>query len=205
MTASSAPSRKSRPSADRSAIAERVATEVATRSLRRSHGMGWDRSDEKTPPRDAYARSPERGVRMTPDQTKRAKAVIDRLVEAEPRPANHGPGWIIAVERRIKTERWPDVCALVAEHPDLAVDELVAIASPSPASPPEGGVIHPEPPNPSSAITEWTGPDHDPADGPVVDQPADVRARLDAARAALHATRKPDMGPPPVPTRGGHR
>lgn len=73
------------------------------------------------------------------------------------------------------------------------------------------GLRPPDPPpnqQPSStaALTEWTGPEHEPADGPLVDDPTEVHTRLEHARAALAAARKPPMGPPPIPTRGAvHR
>lgn len=133
---------------------------------------------------------------MTPDQHRTAKAVLALLVANEPRPANHGPGWIVTVERRIRAERWPDVCALVAEHPDADPHELADMASPAVASAPAGGNFQTAEP---VTLTEWDGPEHDPDAGPVIDDP---RPKLAAARRALAAVRKPEMGPPPVATRG---
>jgi hypothetical protein len=134
---------------------------------------------------------------MTPDQHRTAKAVLKLLVEAEPRPAHHGPGWTVTVERRIRNERWPDVCALVAEHPELDPQTLADMASPTVASAPAGGNFQTDPTPPP--LEPWTGPDDDPTAGPYV---ADPTEKLAAAHQALAAARKPPMGDPPISLRG---
>lgn len=135
---------------------------------------------------------------LAPDRIRLAKAVIAALVDAEPRPANHGPGWLVTVERRIRTERWPDVCALVAEHPDLDAEAIAAQLVPAAvASPPAGGNFQTQPT--PSPLEQWTGPEYRPEDGDLVTDPAE---KLAAAHQALTAARKPPMGPPPIPTRG---
>ena len=60
-------------------------------------------------------------------------------------------------------------------------------------------------PNPSGALTEWTGPELDPSAGPVIDDPTEARSRLERARQLLADTRKPPMGDPPISTRGAIR
>lgn len=135
-------------------------------------------------------------------QTRLAKAVVARLVEAEPRPANHGPGWLVTVERRIRTERWPDVCALVAAHPTADPEDLAAQLAPAPtASTPAGGIFQTQEPTPPP-LEVWNGPERKPEDGELLDTVDAVRPKANAARAALAATRKPAMGEPPTPTRG---
>jgi len=70
------------------------------------------------------------------------------------------------------------------------------------------GASPPDPPAAEASMSptplaEWTGPEHDPAAGPFVDDPAE---KLAAAHQALAAARKPDMSPPPPSTRGAiHR
>lgn len=135
---------------------------------------------------------------LPPDLTRRAKTVIALLVDAEPRPANHGPGWLVTVERRIRCERWDEVCALVADQPSASPEAIAAQLVPAAvANPPAGGFSHTEPTPPPLEV--WTGPELDPAAGPLVDDPSE---KLTAARQALAAVRKPPMGDPPVATRG---
>lgn len=135
---------------------------------------------------------------LPPDLTRRAKTVIALLVDAEPRPANHGPGWVVTVERRIRTERWTEVCEAVAAQPSLDADTIAAQLAPAPAaSPPTGGFTQTEPTPPS--LEPWTGPELDPEAGPYVDDPTE---KLTAARRALANTRKPPPGPKPIATRG---
>lgn len=73
------------------------------------------------------------------------------------------------------------------------------------------GARPPDPPtaehrNPTAAIGEWTGPEHDPADGELLDTIDAVRPKAAAARQALRTARKPPMGDPPISTRGAvHR
>lgn len=135
---------------------------------------------------------------LPPDRMRLAKAVVARLVELEPRPATHGPGWLVTVERRIRNERWPDVCTLVAQHPDLDPQTLADMASPTVASPPAGGIFQTTEATPPP-LEEWAGPDDDPTAGPYVDDPTE---KLAAARTRLTTARKPPMGDPPISTRG---
>jgi hypothetical protein len=135
---------------------------------------------------------------LAPELTRKAKAVVAQLVDLEPRPTNHGPGWLVTVERRIRTERWPDVCALVAAQPDADPEDLAAQLAHAPvASPPAGGIFQAQPTPP--VLEVWTGPELDPTAGPIVNDPTE---KLNAARELLARTRKPPLGPPPVPTRG---
>lgn len=132
------------------------------------------------------------------DLTRKAKTVIALLVDAEPRPPEHGPGWLVTVERRIRCERWTEVCEAVAAQPTLDAEAIAAQLVPAPvASPPAGGFSSPDPTPPP--LEPWTGPEEDPTAGPYVDDPAE---KLAAAHQALAAARKPPMGPPPISLRG---
>lgn len=68
-----------------------------------------------------------------------------------------------------------------------------------PPDPPVVEAFEPTPP----PLDVWAGPELDPTAGPLIDDPTE---KLTAARQALAATRKPEMGPPPATTRGAvHR
>ena len=124
---------------------------------------------------------------MTPDQTRRARCVIDWLVTAEPgkERAESEAAWLTAVTNRIKAERWPEVCAAVEANPDLSaatIAERLAgrAVAPIPAA---GTAPQPEP---------WTGPEFDDTDGPVLNK-EEVRERLDAIKAQLRTVTKQPM------------
>jgi hypothetical protein len=128
-----------------------------------------------------------------------AHEVIDHLA------ADHQPGpavedtaaWRRTVRNRLRTQHWTLVVATLEASPDMDPLELadtIRAAHPTAAPTP----ANPGPP----AIEPWTGPEYDPDDGPVVDDPDDVRAHLDRARAALDAASKPPPGEPPPSRRG---
>jgi hypothetical protein len=125
-----------------------------------------------------------------------AHQVIDLLADHEtPGPAIRDPElWRKAVRNRLRTQHWDLVVAALEDNPDQApADIAAAIRAAHPA---------PNATAPMAAITEWAGPEYDPADGQILDHIDAVRPKANAARAAIAAARKPPMGDPPISTRG---
>jgi hypothetical protein len=138
-----------------------------------------------------------------PDAHRRARTIIDLLVDRalDGRTLANPVGYRREVLAQKRTQHHQTILEILAAEPELD-DQAVADLLEPPAAP---AVDRHEPPNPSSAITEWTGPERDPADGELLDHIDAVRPKANAARAALRAARKPPMGPPPISTRGAIR
>ena len=123
--------------------------------------------------------------------------LVARAVTAT-RPTNPD-GYACTVRADKATRHHPTARVLFAERSQLDAATLADLLEPP-------VVAEPEPANPSSALTEWTGPERNPADGDLAATPDAARPHLEHARAALAAARKPPMGDPPISTRGAvHR
>lgn len=138
-----------------------------------------------------------------PAAQRRARQIINLLVDRalDGRSLANPTGYRETVLAQKRTEHHQAILGLLLEQPHLDDHAIADLIEPPAAAPTSA-----EPPNPSTAITEWAGPEYHDTDGPLVDDPAQVHDRLDRARQLLAATRKPPMGDPPIPTRGAvHR
>lgn len=119
--------------------------------------------------------------------------LVARAVTAT-RPSNP-EGYACTVRADKATRHHATARLLFAERSGLDACTLADLLEPPVAT-------EPEPPNPSATLQVWEGPERDPADGELIDGIDAARPHLQRAREALAGTRKPPMGPPPVPTRG---
>lgn len=66
---------------------------------------------------------------MTPEQTKRAKAVIGLLIDAEPHPQTYTvsrEAFLKSVARRIRAQYWQPVCDAINADPGLSAASIAS-------------------------------------------------------------------------------
>ena len=128
---------------------------------------------------------------MSPDQIRRARCVIDWLVTNEPgrERAESEDAWLNAVTKRIKAQRWAEVCEAVEANPDLSAATIAERLAGKPVAP-IPAVTAPDGPPP---LEPWTPPEPEPSAGPVLTRTA-AAAKVAAIKAHLRTVTKPPIG-----------